>query len=230
MLRTMILAGLLSAAAGCLGTATVSGGGGGYYDAQPDLVEVEPGVQVIVDYDEPIFYSDNYYWRNDGGSWYRSSYYNRGWVSAQPPVVIGRISSRDQYRHYRPAGYQPGVRDHRDNRGYNNNNDNRGYNNNNGRGPEVRDHRNDGYNNPPPQGPVVRDHRGDNQPPPAYNPPPQGPVVREHGGGNSPPPPAYNPPAPQGPVVREHGGGNAPPPPPPPRREEPKGPVVREHR
>ena len=215
MLRTMILAGLLSAATGCLGTATVSGGGG--YYAQPELVEVEPGVQVIVDYDEPVFYSDNYYWRENGGVWYRSSYHNRGWVTAQPPVVIGRISTRERYRHYRPAGYQPGVRDHRDNRGYNNNNDNRGYNNNgNGRGPEVRDHRNDGYN----------------QPPPAYNPPPQGPVVREHGGGNSPPPPAYNPPPqqPQGPVVREHGGGNSPPPPPPPRREEPKGPVVREHR
>ncbi len=219
MLRTMILAGLLSAATGCLGTATVSGGGGGYYDSQPDLVEIEPGVQVIVDYDEPIFYSDNYYWRNDGGSWYRSSYYNRGWVSAQPPVVVGRVSMSGNYRHYRPAGYQPGVRDHRDNRGYNNND--------NGRGPEVRDHRNDGYN-PPPQGPTVRDHRGDNQPPPTYNPPPQGPVVREHGGdrGSQPPPPQEQP---QGPVVREHGGDRSPPPP-PPRREEPKGPVVREHR
>jgi hypothetical protein len=215
----MILAGLLSAATGCLGTATVSGGGGGYYDAQPDLVEVEPGVQVIVDYDEPIFYSDNYYWRENGGVWYRSSYYNRGWVTAQPPVVVGRISTRERYRHYRPAGYQPGVRDHRDNRGYNNGN--------NGRGPEVRDHRNDGYN-PPPQGPVVREHGGGNSPPPAYNPPPQGPVVREHGGdrGQPPPPPPQQP---QGPVVREHGGDRSPPPP-PPRREEPKGPVVREHR
>ena len=203
MLRTMILAGLLSAAAGCLGTATVSGGGG--YYAQPDLVEIEPGVQVIVDYDEPIFYSDNYYWRNDGGSWYRSSYYNRGWVSAQPPVVVGRVSMSGNYRHYRPAGYQPGVRDHRDNRGYNNNN-----NNNND---------NDGYNSPP-QGPTVRDHRGDNQPPPTYNQPPQGPVVREHGGGNAPPPP----PPQQGPVVREHGGDRSPPPPPPQQ-----GPVVREH-
>ena len=204
MLRTMILAGLLSAAAGCLGTATVSGGGG--YYAQPDLVEIEPGVQVIVDYDEPIFYSDNYYWRNDGGSWYRSSYYNRGWVSAQPPVVVGRVSMSGNYRHYRPAGYQPGVRDHRDNRGYNNNNNNN-------------DNDNDGYNSPP-QGPTVRDHRGDNQPPPTYNQPPQGPVVREHGGGNAPPPP----PPQQGPVVREHGGDRSPPPPPPQQ-----GPVVREH-
>lgn len=205
MLRTMILAALLSSAA-CVATGTVSGGGG--YYAQPDLVEIEPGVQVIVDYDEPIFYSDNYYWRNNGGVWYRSSYYNRGWVSAQPPTYVARIESPGRYRHYRPAGYQPGVRDHRRNDGYNNNNNNR---------PAVRDHRNDNYN-PPPQGPTVRDHRSD-------SPPPQGPTVRDHRSDSPPPPP------PQGPTVREHGGGDrSPPPPPPPRREEPKGPTVREHR
>ena len=193
MLRTMILAGLLSSGAGCLATATMSGGGG--YYAQPDLVEIEPGVQVIVDYDEPIFYSDNYYWRNDGGVWYRSSYHNRGWVSAQPPTYVARINSPGRYRHYRPADAQPGVRDHR------------------GDG---------GYNSPPPRGPVVREHGGGNPPPPTYTPPPQGPVVREHGGGNPPPPPPQgpvvrehgggNPPPPppppreerKGPVVREH--------------------------
>jgi hypothetical protein len=212
----MILAGLLSAATGCLGTATVSGSSSGGYYAQPDLVEIEPGVQVIVDYDEPVFYSDNYYWRQDGGVWYRSSYHNRGWVSAQPPTYVARISSPGRYRHYRPAGYQPGVRDHRDNRGYNNNNN--------------------GNYNPPPQGPTVRDHR-DNRPPPAYNPPPQGPTVREHGGDRGSPPQGPtvrehggdrgSPP--QGPTVREHGGDRSPPPP-PPRREEPKGPTVREHR
>lgn len=210
MLRTMILAALLGSAA-CVATGTVSGGGG--YYAQPELVEIEPGVQVIVDYDEPVFYSDNYYWRNDGGVWYRSSYHDRGWIVAQPPTYVARIDSPGRYRHYRPANYQPGVRDHRSNRGY----DNPGYN-----------------DPPPPQGPVVRDHRGDgygNQPPP-----PPGPVVREHGGGgyNPPPPPPPAPAPGPGPVVREHGGGSAPPPapppPPPPRREEPKGPVVREHR
>lgn len=210
MLRTMILAALLGSAA-CVATGTVRGGGG--YYAEPELVEIQPGVQVIVDYDEPVFYSDNYYWRNDGGVWYRSSYHNRGWITAQPPAYVARIDSPGRYRHYRPANYQPGVRDHRGNRGYD---ENRG-----------------GYNDPPPQGPVVRDHRGDgyNPPPP---PPPQGPVVRDHGGGGgyNPPPPPTEPT--QGPVVREHGGGSAPPPPapppPPPRREEPKGPVVREHR
>ena len=33
----------------------------------PRLVYVSAGVQVIEDYDEPIFYSSNMYWRYDGG-------------------------------------------------------------------------------------------------------------------------------------------------------------------
>lgn len=75
-----------------------------YYD--PDLVYVSPGVSVIADYDEPIFYSDNFYWRYYGGSWYRSPYYNRGWVYySAPPRAITRIERPYAYRHYRPHGY-----------------------------------------------------------------------------------------------------------------------------
>jgi hypothetical protein len=70
----------------------------------PDLVYVSPGVQVIADYDEPIFYVDNYYWRFSGGTWYRSASYTGGWVYATPPVVIRRIERPEVYVHYRPAG------------------------------------------------------------------------------------------------------------------------------
>ena len=41
---------------------------------------------MIADYNEPIFYSDGYYWRNNGGTWYRSSYYTGGWVYARGTV------------------------------------------------------------------------------------------------------------------------------------------------
>ena len=58
VLRTLILAaGLLT---GCY--ATVSGDA----YAPPDMAYVSPGVQVIADYDEPIFYSDGFYWRSGG--------------------------------------------------------------------------------------------------------------------------------------------------------------------
>jgi hypothetical protein len=96
--------------------------------AQPDLVEVSPGVWVIADYDEPIFYSDGFYWWYVDGGWYRSTVYTGGWVYVSaPPVVIVRIGEPHHYRHYRPTGYvvrhrpvpvhkvtRPKVRDHRD--------------------------------------------------------------------------------------------------------------------
>jgi hypothetical protein len=93
----------------------------------PDLVYAGPGVQVIADYDEPIFYADGYYWWFVDGYWYRSMFYTGGWTFVpSPPLVVVRIDNPIRYRHYRPAGYivhhrpvpvrqvkRPVVRDHR---------------------------------------------------------------------------------------------------------------------
>ena len=80
--------------------------GVGVYASTPDLVAVGPGVSVIADYDEPIFYADGLYWWNYNGYWYRSSYYTGGWVMvSSPPIVVARIGSPYYYRHYRPSGY-----------------------------------------------------------------------------------------------------------------------------
>jgi hypothetical protein len=116
-MRRLLIASLLLSAGACAGRATYTSEGGGYATATvdtPDLVYAEPGVQVVVDNDESVFYADNYYWRNDGGRWYRSSQYNRGWVDASPPQVVARIQTPTRYRHYRPAGY---VSRRHDNRG-----------------------------------------------------------------------------------------------------------------
>ncbi len=87
----------------------------------PDLVYVSPGVQVIADYDEPIFYSDGFYWRETGGTWYRSTSYTGGWGYYAPPRHLLTIRDRHAYRHYRPAGYTPRNRNYnpRGNRDYN---------------------------------------------------------------------------------------------------------------
>src|SRR3954471_12849051 len=101
-MRSIIPATFLLAAAlatGCAATVASDGYG-------PDLVTVSPGVQVIADYDEPIFYSDGYYWRDYGGGWYRSSYYTGGWAYARPPAAVMRIDRPYAYRHYRPSGWQ----------------------------------------------------------------------------------------------------------------------------
>jgi hypothetical protein len=109
---------------GCLGSAQLE------YRATistPDLVTVTPGIQVIADYDEPIFYTDGFYWRYYDNAWYRSNTYTAGWIYIDsPPVTITRIDQPRIYAHYRPAGYvarnrpvpahqlrQPEARDHR---------------------------------------------------------------------------------------------------------------------
>lgn len=75
-------------------------------DEAGDLVEVQPGVEVVADYDYPVFYADNWYWWNRGGIWYRSGYYGGGWERAGwvSPRVYG-IRNPGIYTHYRPNGY-----------------------------------------------------------------------------------------------------------------------------
>ena len=160
-MRSLFFAAALLAATatGCYTEADV-GYSAGYAAPAPALVEVEPGVQVISDYDYPVFYSDGFYWRWDGGAWYRSSRWDRGWiVDYNVPVRVRGIRNPGGYVHYRARGGVD-VRDHRDYDG--------------GRpgyraapayraapGPVVRDHRSAPVyrSAPPARGPVVRDHR-----------------------------------------------------------------------
>ena len=104
MLRfSLALSGLLLLASlnsGCIvhGRARV---GGAVY-AEPAMVEVSPGVMVIEDYHEPVFYSDGFYWRHYGGVWYRSSYHTGGWVTwRRPPARIIGIRRPHAYVRYR---------------------------------------------------------------------------------------------------------------------------------
>ena len=95
LLSCVVFAGL---AGGCTGSGQVA------YSADvqaPQLVEVTPGVQVIADANEPIFYSDSYYWRNDGGVWYRSRSHTSGWVRIDDaPTRIRSIDRPSMYVHY----------------------------------------------------------------------------------------------------------------------------------
>lgn len=139
---------IAAAAAGCYTSADVGYGGGAYVGPAPALVYAAPGVQVIADYDEPIFFSDGLYWRSYGGVWYSSRVYNGGWAASyNVPYGVRGIREPGAYAHYRPAGYAgPRYRGG-------------AYNG----GAAVRDHRT--YSAPAPayrapaRGPVVRDHR-----------------------------------------------------------------------
>ena len=93
-MRRIILGVLVMSAAlagGCTASGTAYYGGGGTLTATtvaPDLVYVSPGVQVVADYDYPVFYADNFYWRFDSGRWYRSA--TIGLKSAA--VTIGSVA------------------------------------------------------------------------------------------------------------------------------------------
>jgi hypothetical protein len=206
--RTILSAVLFAAAAGGCFTSGEVGYSAGYnsgynasgeaYVATPDLVEVSPGVQVVADYDEPVFFTDGFYWRFYNNGWYRSNNYATGWYAYErPPVAVLRIDRPYAYAHYRPQGYvvrnraryrplEPVVRDHRQAEPVGR--ERPGYRNE----PVVRDHREAQpvYRGAPARNePVVRDHR-EAQPvyrgAPAPAPAPA-PVVRDH---RQAPPPA----------------------------------------
>jgi hypothetical protein len=74
--------------------------------AAPDLVEAAPGVQVVADYDAPVFFNSGMYWRYNDGGWYSSSEYTGGWAyRASPPSVIVNIDHPERFVHFKPSGY-----------------------------------------------------------------------------------------------------------------------------
>jgi hypothetical protein len=69
----------------------------------PPLVVVRPGVSVVRDYDDEVFYSDGYYWARQDQGWYRTRDHRGSWAQVeerQVPEIIVR-SPPGRYRHYR---------------------------------------------------------------------------------------------------------------------------------
>jgi hypothetical protein len=87
----------------------------------PALVVVSPGVQVVPDVDEEVFFVDGYYWVRRGGGWYRSRSHRSGWVLVPARGVPGRIAGvpPGKYKHWKPvpAAYRDGDRGHDHDRG-----------------------------------------------------------------------------------------------------------------
>jgi hypothetical protein len=112
MKRLLLLAILVGVGGGCYSEEPAVGVsyGYGYGYAAPEMEYVGPGVQVISDYDYPVFYSDGFYWRWDGGNWYRSGFYNRGWgVAYNVPIGIRGIARPEAYAHFH-GGFSGGYR------------------------------------------------------------------------------------------------------------------------
>jgi hypothetical protein len=109
MRRTSLLLICAAALAGCAGSGSYSVTAS---TSSPDLAYVGPDVYAVADYSEPVFYSDNYYWRYNNNVWYRSSRHNGGWVVyTAPPRAVVTIGNPRAYVHYRPGRAHYTTRD-----------------------------------------------------------------------------------------------------------------------
>src|SRR5512135_1414386 len=71
----------------------------------PPLVVVRPGIQVVEDYDEEVFFTGGWYWARRGPYWYRARGPRATFVMVEPrrvPVALVRLPP-GQYRHWRKA-------------------------------------------------------------------------------------------------------------------------------
>ena len=75
------------------------------FSAPPPLVVVSPGVQVVPNYEEEVFFVDGWYWSRHGEGWFRTRDHHGGWVGVERervPEALVRIP-RGHYRRYREA-------------------------------------------------------------------------------------------------------------------------------
>jgi hypothetical protein len=75
------------------------------FPAPPPLVIVQPGVQVVEDNDDEVFFHDNFYWVRREGRWFKSRDHKGNWVVVDAPVVPPALVklTPGQYRRYKKA-------------------------------------------------------------------------------------------------------------------------------
>lgn len=75
----------------------------------PQLVVVSPGIQVVPEVEEEVFFTRGYYWCRYDGGWYRTRDVRRGWYYMEPRHVPPGLTRMPpgKYKKYRPARYAP---------------------------------------------------------------------------------------------------------------------------
>ncbi|HEY5452064.1 MAG TPA: hypothetical protein VIQ54_25090 [Polyangia bacterium] len=86
------------------------------FEVAPPMVEVQPGVLVVRDYGEEVFFVDGRYWmRGRDGRWYGANDYRGGWVVVEPRGVPGSIGGipPGRYKHHKgkPEKFRVANRD-----------------------------------------------------------------------------------------------------------------------
>lgn len=80
-----------------------------HFDVAPPLVVARPGVMVVQDRDEEIFFTGSWYWYRRGPVWYRTRSYRGGWVIAPRHAVPANLMRmpRGRYCHFHPGPGHP---------------------------------------------------------------------------------------------------------------------------
>lgn len=127
MKKLMITLAVL-AVGGCWATVDEQGrmtGGGhatltlGLPAVLPPLIVIQPGVSIVSDFDDEVFFADGYYWARRDGSWIRARDHRGGWSRVeerQVPAPLAK-STPGRYRHYRGEPQRRGGEDREDRRG-----------------------------------------------------------------------------------------------------------------
>ena len=76
------------------------------FPAPPPLVVVEPGVQVVEDNDDEVFFVDNFYWVQREGRWFKSKDHKGNWVVVDAPVVPAVIvkQPKGKWKRFKKGG------------------------------------------------------------------------------------------------------------------------------
>ena len=80
------------------------------FEVAPPLVVVSPGIQVVPEYEQEVFFVDGWYWCRSGPYWYHTRDYRGGWVVVERryvPVALVKIPP-GHYKHYKAKGLPPG--------------------------------------------------------------------------------------------------------------------------
>jgi hypothetical protein len=70
---------------------------------RPPLLVVEPGVQVVSDFDEEVFFVSGVYWLRRGPYWYRARSPRAAFIyvpGGRVPVTLARLPPPGHFRHY----------------------------------------------------------------------------------------------------------------------------------
>lgn len=72
------------------------------FEAPPVLVVVQPGVQVVEDFDDEVFFVDGWYWCRRDGRWFRTKSHRGGWVFVERGVPMSLVKlPPGQYRKWK---------------------------------------------------------------------------------------------------------------------------------